>query len=592
MLDAWGSSSSAWSGESQVWQPSSGDATAAVSSQSLTLTVHSASAVADCSTSVGVVACSFSTASASVVFTKTWTPAANSDDGWRYGSSSFNNTASGYAFGMDGTTAMHIFVRFPSVSIPSGATITDAKWSRTPDYGNTSSPTDITLHFNAADNAAAPTTASGFDALSLTSGVDWDSVASESSGNWYDSPDISSELQAVVDRSGWSSGNAVMLVVKNAVASGTTAYRTSKSYEAGSSYYPKLTVSWTTAAGSVNATANVAAVSASVTPQAATATSSTSVAVSAALPMALAVYGATVGISSSVTVAVATVNLSLAVGQVSVSGAVTVTAGSPALTISVHPASASTASWEIAPVDAVALSLASHSASVSCSVTAAANPLALALSAHAAAASDSVTCEVGALAAVLSVQPGLAASSAVAPCGRVEASLTALPASVTVDSSVVVGAVSAALMVQAAVVSAGMTADVATVVLELAAQEASVIVDAMAATGLLGLTLSAFPAVGRPVSRDDAWVDAAIFVLALTQPPAEYRATHLREWIRLQSAPPAAKSRTSAPGSTGNLGGRVLAAKNLSSGGSSPAQEASPTLEIKPLRSPVDLQEA
>jgi hypothetical protein len=214
------------------------------------------------------------------------------------------------------------------------------------------------------------------------------------------------------------------------------------------------------------------------------------------------------------------------------------------------------------------------------------------LTAHSATASDAVNVTVSPLAINVAVGAASVSSSVDVPCGAVEASLAAYAASVAVDAAPAVGAVSMVLTAHTPGVSAGLTVDVDTAVLALAAREASVAVDALVESGLLSLSLSVHVAAGRPVSRDDIWFDAAVLVLALTQPPAEYRATHLREWIRLQSAPPAAKSRTSAPGSTGNLGGRVLAVKNILSGGNASAQAESPTLEIKPLRSPVDLVEA
>jgi hypothetical protein len=74
------------------------------------------------------------------------------------------------------------------------------------------------LHCQAADDAIAPTTAAQFDALALTSGAAWIGIPSLSAGEWLESPNIAHVVQEVVDRPGWASGNAVMLVIRNYMA--------------------------------------------------------------------------------------------------------------------------------------------------------------------------------------------------------------------------------------------------------------------------------------------------------------------------------------------------------------------------------------
>ncbi|HET56883.1 MAG TPA: hypothetical protein ENN35_00390 [Deltaproteobacteria bacterium] len=76
-------------------------------------------------------------------------------------------------------------------------------------------PVNLNIYMNDADDAVAPTTAGQFDGLSLTSAVGWNITAAWSEGSQYNSPDISSIVKDVIGRSGWSSGNALMVVIRN-----------------------------------------------------------------------------------------------------------------------------------------------------------------------------------------------------------------------------------------------------------------------------------------------------------------------------------------------------------------------------------------
>ena len=65
------------------------------------------------------------------------------------------------------------------------------------------------------------------------------------SGSDYDSDDIGSIIQEIVDRAGWSSGNAMAFVITRSSTGG----RSALSYESGSSVAPMLTVSYSTGGG-------------------------------------------------------------------------------------------------------------------------------------------------------------------------------------------------------------------------------------------------------------------------------------------------------------------------------------------------------
>lgn len=74
---------------------------------------------------------------------------------------------------------------------------------------------DINIYFNDVNTAVAPANHAEFEALALTSVVAWNAILEWTLDNSYNSVSIKSIVQAVIDRVDWSSGNALMAVVKN-----------------------------------------------------------------------------------------------------------------------------------------------------------------------------------------------------------------------------------------------------------------------------------------------------------------------------------------------------------------------------------------
>lgn len=115
------------------------------------------------------------------------------------------------------------FMRFTGVAVPQGATITNAfitlRSGSTPGSLWSSKITGA-----AADNPAAPTNHSQTVALSVTSAsVTW-SHSEWTSGNDYNSPNIASVVQEIVNRGGWASGNAMILFWED----GTTGFQSQR----------------------------------------------------------------------------------------------------------------------------------------------------------------------------------------------------------------------------------------------------------------------------------------------------------------------------------------------------------------------------
>ena len=128
---------------------------------------------------------------------------------------SFNSTGAYLSLGNRSGGDRHCSIRMPDCSIAPGSTITEAFLRMATEYAGAQATCNLKIHFNAVDNAVAPTTTAEFSALSLDDGVDWDAVEGWVTGVFYDTPSIVTTLQAVIDRSGWASGNAIQVLIKN-----------------------------------------------------------------------------------------------------------------------------------------------------------------------------------------------------------------------------------------------------------------------------------------------------------------------------------------------------------------------------------------
>lgn len=173
----------------------------------------------------------------------------NDDGGWYLPIASFDWTFDGEILGSYPTTQSRgVWTRFDSVTIPQGSTITSC-FVRFTSFGNYSVDTvNLTMYFKDADDVATEsftniTTVTGID---LTTGTNWDSLPSWSDGVQYDSVDISSDLQEVIDREGWSSGNGLLLIIHDDTSdSGAFRGFSTFGYSSGTEKQ-ELHVEWTT----------------------------------------------------------------------------------------------------------------------------------------------------------------------------------------------------------------------------------------------------------------------------------------------------------------------------------------------------------
>lgn len=119
---------------------------------------------------------------------------------------------------LDDTGHVWTFNRFTGAAIPKGATITDAFFDLVPSYisGTPAGGDIVSTGIEQADNATATTgysdIISRYNALPTT--VDW------SPSSWVvnaaqSTPSLKTQLQALVNRSGWASGNAIVVITRS-----------------------------------------------------------------------------------------------------------------------------------------------------------------------------------------------------------------------------------------------------------------------------------------------------------------------------------------------------------------------------------------
>ncbi len=162
------------------------------------------------------------------------------DDAEEKSTGKVNLTSADLELVQDDTT-QRVGLRFAGVGIPKGATITNAYVQFTVDEASTAAAS-LAVQGEASDNAAAFTTATNnVSARPRTSSVPWTPAswsAVGAAGADQRTPDLSPIVQAIVDRSGWGSGNALAFIITG------TGRRTAEAFDGTAA--PVLHVAFTT----------------------------------------------------------------------------------------------------------------------------------------------------------------------------------------------------------------------------------------------------------------------------------------------------------------------------------------------------------
>jgi hypothetical protein len=141
----------------------------------------------------------------------------------------------------DGSNHQTVGIRFQSVAIPKNATITNAYIEFETDEPN-SGGTSLMIHGQAADNPAVFTSASYniTSRLLTTAMISVHSVPAWNSVNEkHQTPNLSSIVQEIVNRGGWTEGNTMVFIISGA------GERTAESYNGESANAPNLRVEFT-----------------------------------------------------------------------------------------------------------------------------------------------------------------------------------------------------------------------------------------------------------------------------------------------------------------------------------------------------------
>ena len=140
---------------------------------------------------------------------------------------------------IDDSGAQRVGLRFQNVAVPTGAVITAAYVEFTTDVANLGSA-DLTLEGQAADNPG--TFASGNADITsrptTSASVPWAVSAWDTAGQTHQSPSLVPIVQELIDRPGWTSGNALVVLVSG------TGRRTARSYDANPAEAPLLHIDY------------------------------------------------------------------------------------------------------------------------------------------------------------------------------------------------------------------------------------------------------------------------------------------------------------------------------------------------------------
>jgi hypothetical protein len=109
-------------------------------------------------------------------------------------------------------TATGSQMKFLNITIPKGATITEAHFEVVCSDTTASTTVNSKIRGVDADNAVMAANTGEFENPPFTTAVvNWDNIPTWNNGDTKDSPDIKTIIQEIIDRSGWVSGNAMII---------------------------------------------------------------------------------------------------------------------------------------------------------------------------------------------------------------------------------------------------------------------------------------------------------------------------------------------------------------------------------------------
>jgi len=134
------------------------------------------------------------------------------------------------------------YLLFNDVNIPKDSTISQAYVSFK-SYGSASGDTvNVDINLGDVDNAVEPDNCTEIANTDRTATVNWDSVGSWTNQLWYNTPELKTILQTVVNREGWVLGNTVAVFIED---DSSSSYRRFYALDhVTTANKPQLHVSW------------------------------------------------------------------------------------------------------------------------------------------------------------------------------------------------------------------------------------------------------------------------------------------------------------------------------------------------------------
>jgi len=170
--------------------------------------------------------------------------AASRDDAEENPSGTVSLTSTDLELVLDGSSNQTVGMRFNGIDIPQGSTITRAYVQFQVDETN-SEATDLIIEGEAGDNATTFVSSSRnissrprTNASAAWSPPPWTTIGE--AGFDQQTPDIAPVIQEIVDRSGWASGNSLVIIITG------TGHRTAESYNGDQAGAALLHVEYTT----------------------------------------------------------------------------------------------------------------------------------------------------------------------------------------------------------------------------------------------------------------------------------------------------------------------------------------------------------
>ncbi|NNE70002.1 MAG: T9SS type A sorting domain-containing protein [Rhodothermales bacterium] len=156
-------------------------------------------------------------------------------------------TSSDLELPYEGAAEQYIGMRFQNITVPVGATITEATIQFQVDETAANDAVTLTFYGEDVDDAATFTITSNdiWGRTRTTASVNWAVphwAAVDDEGADQKTDDLATIIQEIVDRSGWTSGNDIVIVAEHASGTGT---RIAEAYDGEPAAAPEITISYT-----------------------------------------------------------------------------------------------------------------------------------------------------------------------------------------------------------------------------------------------------------------------------------------------------------------------------------------------------------